>query len=69
MSELTITEHNVETGEIITRVLTNKEIKEMESEKIKSEKSRQEAEAAKAAAEAKLAKLGLTSDDLKALGF
>lgn len=35
--------------------------------KLKSDKAK--AEAAKAAAEAKLAKLGLTSDDLKALGF
>lgn len=34
----------------------------LESDKVK-------AEAAKAAAEAKLAKLGLTADDLKALGF
>ena len=37
--------------------------------KAKVEADKTKADAAKAAAEAKLAKLGLTPDDLKALGF
>jgi hypothetical protein len=69
-------EHNVETGEIKEIRFTQEEIAEVEAAeaaaaaKLAAEAPvRAEAEAAKAAAEAKLAALGLTSDDLKALGL
>ena len=64
------------TGEEIERVMTAEEqaIRDKEVSdwlKIKQEKQQavQAAEAAKTAAEAKLAALGLTTDDLKALGL
>ena len=63
---------NVETGQITERPFTAEEIAKIEENKIKLE-AEVEAEAvkaeAKAAAQAKLAALGLTSDDLKALGL
>jgi hypothetical protein len=64
--------HNVETGEITTREMTEEEIAAVESVSAEQNRRKAEAEAkaqAKAAAEAKLAALGLTSDDLKALGL
>jgi hypothetical protein len=74
MSEImTITD--VATGETITRELTAEELawraKEHESTLPTAEQLAAKAEAltAKAAAEAKLAALGLTADDLKALGL
>ena len=67
---------NIETGEETWRDFTPQEIARIEDEKAKvileDEKiAKQEAEAAakKAAAEAKLAALGLTADDLRALGL
>jgi hypothetical protein len=65
-------EHNVQTDEVVIREMTDVEFlqyqKDMEtSEKILS--AQQESAAAKAAAEAKLTALGLTADDLKALGL
>jgi hypothetical protein len=72
----TITIHNAETGEIIVRELNAQELAQLkEDEKnLQIEATRlAEAEAAKAAAkaqaEAKLEALGLTTDDLKALGI
>ena len=61
--------HNIETGEVIIVPLTDEEIaaQEVISAKIAQEFANQAA--AKAQAEAKLAALGLTSDDLKALGL
>ena len=63
---------NVETGEETFRDYTSEEIAEVvkaqEKIAVKLEKAAQ-AEAAKAAAQAKLAALGLTTDDLKALGL
>ncbi len=72
----TVTEINCETGKIMERDLTAAEIAQR---KIDADdaiarnkalaKAETEAAAAKAAAEAKLAALGLTADDLKALGL
>ena len=63
---------NVETGEETFRDYTSEEIAEVvkaqEKIAIKLEKEAK-AETAKAAAQAKLAALGLTTDDLKALGL
>ena len=63
---------DLETGKEITRPYTEAEIAEViqaqEKIALKLEKAAQ-AEAAKAAAAAKLAALGLTTDDLKALGL
>lgn len=73
---LKVTEVNAQTGETIVRDATEAEIAQIEKdaieqEKIKEAKMQAEAEATakKAAAEAKLAALGLTADDLKALGL
>jgi FMN-dependent NADH-azoreductase len=67
---------NCETGEIIERDLTEQELAQQEKDtatalRIQAEldELRAEAEAKKSAAEAKLAALGLTADDLKALGL
>jgi hypothetical protein len=68
--------YNHELGENIVKEMTeqeqaarDKEVADwLEAEAIKESKLKQ-AEAAKAAAEAKLAALGLTTDDLKALGL
>lgn len=67
---------NCETGEIIERELTEEELAQQEKDtataiRIQAEldELRAEAEAKKLAAEAKLAALGLTADDLKALGL
>jgi hypothetical protein len=64
-----IQEHNCETGEINLRELTAKEI--ADREKLAAQQSAEKAEAAKAktAAQAKLAALGLTVEDLQALGL
>jgi hypothetical protein len=69
-------EHNVETGEIKEIELSPAEIKKLEKEyadaKIKGNAAQAEADAraqAKATAEGKLAALGLTTDDLRALGL
>jgi len=67
-----IQEHNCETGEIKLRELTGEEI--AHSEKIAAQFAAEKAEAeakatAKAAAQAKLAALGLTVEDLQALGL
>jgi hypothetical protein len=76
MSLLVKVEHNVETGEIVEIPLTNQEIAELEKmreaqEKFNAEQNitLQKEQEAKAAATAKLAALGLTTDDLKALGL
>ena len=68
----TIKIHNAETGEVIEREMNDLELEKVE--KFQSEvqeriQAQAEAAAKKAEAEAKLAALGLTSDDLKALGL
>jgi hypothetical protein len=72
MSKPIIREHNLETNEIIDREMTNEEFAEYEKQKAKDLVASEEEAAraaAKAAAETKLAALGLTADDLKALGL
>ena len=64
--------HNAETDEIIDREMTDAEFKEFEIKQKKNAAIKAEAEAkaeAKAAAQAKLAALGLTVEDLQALGL
>ena len=64
--------HNVETGEIIDRKMNAEELAQVETDKIAGQAIKAEqakAEAAKTAAQAKLAALGFTADDLKALGL
>lgn len=63
---------NVETGEEIERQMTDEELAQRANdEAIYQQLMELQAQAAakKAAAEAKLAALGLTADDLKALGL
>jgi hypothetical protein len=67
-----ITVHNVETGEIFERDLTKEEIAQAAIDKAETERLLAEKETkaqAKIAAESKLAALGLTTDDLRALGL
>jgi hypothetical protein len=68
--------HNVETDEVVEREMTNEEFSQFEIDKDSYElvKATKQVEAdakaqAKAAAEGKLAALGLTTDDLRALGL
>jgi len=63
---------NAETGEEIIREMNAEEFAQWEIDKANFAKKKQQEEsaiAAKATAEAKLAALGLTTDDLKALGL
>ena len=72
MPKPTIRIHNLETNEIIDREMTDIEYEVYLAEKVaeaEEEAANAEKAAHKAAAEAKLAALGLTSDDLKALGL
>jgi hypothetical protein len=76
MTKPTIMFHNTETDEYITREMNAKELAQWEADIAyyaeKAELAKAEAEAkaqAKAAAEAKLAALGLTAQDLAALGL
>lgn len=64
--------HNAETGEIIEREMNADELAQWEADnvhRVARRAAQAEAESAKAAAKAKLAALGLTTDDLKALGL
>ncbi len=68
----TIKIHNAETNEVIERDMTAVELAQWEldkSEAAASKQDRLENADKKAAAEAKLAALGLTPDDLKAIGL
>jgi hypothetical protein len=61
--------HNAETGEVIEREMTDAEFKAWDDGN-KAKAAKDAAEIAKrTAAEAKLAALGLTANDLKALGL
>lgn len=67
-----IYEHNVETNTAVERDMTAAEIKQFNADKAEAEaadKARSDAAAAKLVAENKLAQLGLTRDDLAALGL
>ena len=64
--------HDLSTDEIIDREMNDAEFAQYQAEKLAQEASQAEAEAkaqAKTAAEGKLAALGLTTDDLRALGL
>jgi hypothetical protein len=69
---MTITIHNTETGEVIEREMNADELAQSKIDKAQAAAqaaAKAEADAAKIAAQAKLAALGLTTDDLKALGL
>ena len=69
---MTILEHNVETGGVIERELTAEELAQKAIDDAQSAARLAEIEAkeqAKAAAQAKLEALGLTVEDLTALGL
>lgn len=64
--------HNTETNEIIDREMNDVEFAQYEADKAEQAAKQTEAELkaqAKAAAEGKLTALGLTIDDLRALGL
>jgi hypothetical protein len=68
----TIKIHNCETGEVIERDMTKAEIAHLESVRKDGDAEelvKQQMLVTKAAAQAKLEALGLTADDLKALGL
>jgi hypothetical protein len=68
----TIRIHNMATDEVIDREMTDAEFaeyKKQQAEGVAMAKAKDEAEAAKASAQSKLEALGLTADDLKALGL
>ena len=72
MNKPQIKEYNCETQEEIIRDATDAEIAQMELDAANAAARKAEAEAkaqAKTAAEGKLAALGLTTDDLRALGL
>ena len=72
MSRPKIRIHNTKTNEIIDREMNDDELAIYQSEQkyfADLEEERNKALEAKAAAETKLAALGLTADDLKALGL
>jgi hypothetical protein len=64
-----IIEHNVETGEIIEREMTKAEFTKYEKQVAEIQAQSQSIKTAKESAEAKLAALGLTAEDLRALGL
>jgi hypothetical protein len=72
MTKPTIRIHNIETDEVIDREMTDAEFAQYQIDKAKAEevaKAEEDKAIAKATAEAKLAALGLTTEDLKALGL
>lgn len=67
-----IIEHDIFTGETVLREMTKDELAQQEIDRTNAEKLKtQDAafDAAKIAAQAKLQALGLTANDLKALGL
>ena len=65
-----IIEHNVQSGEITSREMTKEEIAEMQKAKDNADNRRSESEAkesAKNSALAKLAALGLTPEEIRAI--
>jgi hypothetical protein len=72
MANPTIRIHNVEIDEVIDREMTDTEFAQYKADKATQETqaaAQAEAKTAKAKAQAKLEALGLTADDLKALGL
>ncbi len=60
-----IKEHNLQTGEIIEREMTEEELIQLSIQQNEEIQRKEE----RALAESKLAALGLTADDFKALGL
>ena len=72
MTNPIVKEHNTTTDQVVERPMTAEELKAWKDEAAKEETAqiqKAEQESAKTLAEAKLAALGLTADDLKALGL
>ena len=72
MSRPMVRIHNVETDEVIDREMNDEEFANYQARQLEKEADQAEADAkaaAKVAAEGKLAALGLTTDDLRALGL
>jgi hypothetical protein len=72
MTNPIVKEHNTETNEVMERPMTKEEVTAWKADAALEQSAQEkkiELEAAKTLAEAKLAALGLTSDDLKALGL
>lgn len=69
MTNLSVTFHDAETGETVTRKMNETELADREAFLAKKHADEAIALAAKEAAQAKLTALGLTVDDLKALGL
>ncbi len=72
MSNPTIRIHNTETDEVVDREMTDAEFEQFEADKEASEQRLAEIAAkasAKETAQTKLAALGLTVEDLRALGL
>ena len=72
MTNLIVKEHNTGTDAIVERPMTTLELNQHTAAGLEWEQSKTrelEMAAAKEAAQAKLAELGLTADDLKALGL
>jgi len=72
MTKPIIREHNVMTDEVIEREMTDAEYAEYQARQAQDAKEielQAKAEIEKATAQAKLEALGLTTDDLKALGL
>ena len=72
MPKPTVRVHNIQTHEVIDREMTDVEFEQYQIDKaeaLKIAKAEEEKAIAKTTAEAKLAALGLTADDLKALGL
>jgi hypothetical protein len=64
--------HDIETNEVIDREMTDAEFADYEADQAAvaaEQQAKADAIAAKELAQEKLAKLGLTTDDLKALGL
>jgi hypothetical protein len=72
MSNPTIRIHNAQTDEVIDREMTDAEFAQYEADEATQAAqaaAQAQADADKVAAQAKLAALGFTTDDLKALGL
>ena len=72
MKKPMVREHNVTTNEIIDREMTDEEFEVYQAQQVIDAEelaALAQAETAKEIAQAKLAALGLTVDDLKALGL
>ena len=67
MTQYTVLEHNVETGEVTTRPMTDAEVQQVEKTKLELEKLREEKIAAEVKRTALLARLGITEEEAKLL--